>query len=153
MIGRQHLLICLLPVSEFIIPRTHRASGLFRSACAVVDRRAPNMPLGTEPPDAPVTACRYLLGCQGAIQFGVPLSRHFRVGSGKVIEPCQHFLSRTVGAVIGAPGPVHHLGPPLMAQMTLLPDIAITARHDLARGQRPVFGGVPLGGNGRIQGL
>lgn len=149
----QYLLVGFLLVGNFIVSRAYRASRPLVPAGAVIDRRAPDVPFRADPPDAPVAARCYLLGRQCAVHLRVPLCRYLRAYGGEIVKALQHLLPSTVGTAVGSSRPIYHLGTPRMAQMALPPGIAVAARHNLAWGQRPVLGGVPLGSDSRVQGL
>jgi len=74
---------------------TDRTTALSSSG-AGVNNRFPDVPFRTLPPDFFPTSRRYLLGCQGSVQFLVPLCRDLRRLGLQVIESRQNFPSCAV---------------------------------------------------------
>lgn len=148
-----HLCVYLLFAGRAVVPRANRAPSLPLFPRPVIDRGAPDMALGADPPDPSVASSRHLLRRQGSVQIRMPLSGNIRMGGSEVIETGQHLPARAIGASVGSTGPIHHFCPPGMTSGTLPPDIALAPKYDLIRSQRPVLEWVPLCRNGRILAL
>ena len=140
-----------MPVLLADVSGADGAAGALLCIRAVRDRRAPDVPLRTNPPDLAVAACCDHFGRERTIERRMPFSGNFRFDACKIVEACQHFLVSAVRTAIGTPRPVHDLCSPFVTKRAPPPDRLMTAGHDLRRREVSVFCWVPFGGDGGEQ--
>lgn len=105
----------------------------------------PRMALGALPPHLPLGPGGDVAGAKGPVLLRVPLPGQLGVGGGQVV------LSRLQPApgahrASGALDPAVDPSLPDVAPVAAPPHFPVAAWQDLCRGQIPVFGGMPLGG-------
>lgn len=81
--------------------------------------------------------------------MGVPLGGYLGLRRGKVVKTGQHLFPRTVGTAAAVHGAGADSRLPLMPLFAAPPDLSMRPRRHIMWCERPVFGGVPLGGKVR----
>ena len=109
------------------------------------------MALPALPPHLPAGAAGHHLRRQRTVEGGVPLPGHLRLHSSQIVEAGQYLPPGTVWTAAAALDPGRHNALIGMAQGAQPPDLPVGAGRHLPRGQRFIFGWVPLGRNGRKQ--
>lgn len=105
----------------------------------------------TPPPDPLGAANGDHLGGEVAVQALVPLVRDPGFQGSQVIESRQDLSVAAIGASGAGMGPPGNSGPPFMSLGTDPPDAVVAAHRHGLRGERQVFGGVPLGSQVRVK--
>ena len=91
-----------MPVLLADVSGADGAAGALLCIRAVRDRRAPDMPIRTEPPDLAVAACCDHFGCERTIERRMPFGGNFRFDTCKIVEAYKHFLVYTVRTAFAA---------------------------------------------------
>ena len=115
------------------------------------DGAVPHMSLGTNPPGSFSRPRRYHIRRQVPVQRGMPLRRQFRGKRGQIVLTGQHRSPGTDRAPTVRSGPRGDRSLPGVSSPALPPDPLFRARQHLLRRQRPVFCGVPLRRQLRVQ--
>ena len=130
-------------------PIAHGAAAAL-AAGAAVDDGLPFVACAAAPPDAFSAAWGDILRSEAAIFRGVPFFGYSRVEGGEVVEPCQHFLIRTVGAAAAALGAAGDDRLIVVALVAAPPHFAIAGWGDVFRREGTIFCRVPLTRDVRI---
>ena len=134
---------------QVILPCRHLLAGAHRAARPIHrpggDGSLPHVALGALPPDLPPAAGHHVPGGEAPVLLRVPLLGQVGEAGSQVVEPGADLPAGAVGAA-GPFRPGLDDGAPLVALGALPPHPAVAAAQDLVRGEVPVSGGVPLGG-------
>jgi len=110
-------------------------------------------PLGTLPPTFVMGSANNLVRGNRAVSGGVPLGGNVWMEGSKGVGN-RELSPATTGTACSQAGAALDPGFPLMVRIfgALPPIFPIRSGNNLVRGNRAVFGWVPLGGNVRIEG-
>ena len=84
------------------------AAGALLCIRAVRDRRTPDVPLRTEPPDLAAAAGRHLLRCKAAVARRVPLRGNDRIYRREVVEAGQNLVVGAIRTIASTPHAVSY---------------------------------------------